>query len=1019
MSLPALARVDRILLSILLLGALLVAVLHWLLAPPEKTGGLLRMPSTFFNVGSGAKAAYDVLDELKYPVTRLRRRISPQSLQGIGVLFILRPIVGLAREEVAALEDWVEEGHALVVVPGSASDTFTLGGEGPHDDTFLDDWFEWKEAPAGSQKKAEAFPPLERPAPLRKAEAGDALTAGIAELAVPGRPALRSRVARAEETCKTPRRGSSGRTSGERSGSRSSSATARSLPWPTTIRSRISASAKATTGCCWPTWCGNCRPVIRAKWPSTSFISALPSTTFRRWRSSSSCSPAPGAGRPFRRRWWECWPCLPGPCVSAVRKTWFASRAASTASLPRPPDACSTRRGPPPLPPRPSTAIIASGSAGCCSPSRTVEDRQLREAVERPCRSGRRRRAAAGARAPLQGPPQPAETSCRFSETSPCRGGTRSWNLKRWPRKPRPFGGNFAKSSSAWIPCSIRPWWPCWPAATCSWKGRRARPKRCWCGPCSMAIRGEFHRIQFTPDLMPADIIGVNIFQPQSLAFQFSAGPVFCDLLLADEINRAPAKTQSALLEAMQEGQVSVDREVHPLSPVFTHLRHPEPDRVRRHVPLARGPARPLPLQDRGRLSAEAARDRDPEPLPGGFRRRPAGDLRHRALHERRGACRGPRRRADRSPWRAPLLDYIVSIIRGTRELPSLTLGASPRAAVMLLPGQQGPGGAARTRVRDAGRRPRPGRPGAAAPHRPQSGSGNRGHDRRPVRGPRVGADRGAQDLNDIAHSCRERLVAIHGGSNVYPTSQRNATEGVPYRSGRRPRVTHLNLTTHAPAHAETAALAGLAAARAGLVSRRRPCWYRWPATMWLLLLVAGLTVLVSARPAATGHRAAAAGTPFAGSDEPGGLGDPQWVRHGGPFRVDRGRAGIARAGDGRRCRRRFLPHATAELHYGVRPTRRGLYEFGDIFFRWRLQLGLLIRQMRDQGPRRGEGLSQRGQPGPLRAGRHAAPHDGDRAGAGPGSAAGAACSRACAITCPATIRPTPPGRPPPATAGS
>ena len=102
----------------------------------------------------------------------------------------------------------------------------------------------------------------------------------------------------------------------------------------------------------------------------------------------------------------------------------------------------------------------------------------------------------------------------------------------------------------------------------------------------SVAIRGEFHRIQFTPDLMPADIIGVNIFNPESLTFQFSAGPVFCDLLLADEINRAPAKTQSALLEAMQEGQVSVDREVHPLQPGLPHLRHPESDRIRRHVSL-------------------------------------------------------------------------------------------------------------------------------------------------------------------------------------------------------------------------------------------------------------------------------------------------------------------------------------------------------------------------------------------------------------------------------------------------
>ena len=96
----------------------------------------------------------------------------------------------------------------------------------------------------------------------------------------------------------------------------------------------------------------------------------------------------------------------------------------------------------------------------------------------------------------------------------------------------------------------------------------------------AIAIRGEFHRIQFTPDLMPADIIGVNIFHAQIAAFQFSAGPVFCDLLLADEINRAPAKTQSALLEAMQEGQVSGRPRGPPAEPGLHHLRHPESDRV-------------------------------------------------------------------------------------------------------------------------------------------------------------------------------------------------------------------------------------------------------------------------------------------------------------------------------------------------------------------------------------------------------------------------------------------------------
>jgi MoxR-like ATPase len=77
------------------------------------------------------------------------------------------------------------------------------------------------------------------------------------------------------------------------------------------------------------------------------------------------------------------------------------------------------------------------------------------------------------------------------------------------------------------------------------------------------AIGGQFHRVQFTPDLVPADIIGTRVFHQRSGEFQVSLGPVFTNLLLADEINRAPAKVQSALLEAMQEQQVTIGRETH------------------------------------------------------------------------------------------------------------------------------------------------------------------------------------------------------------------------------------------------------------------------------------------------------------------------------------------------------------------------------------------------------------------------------------------------------------------------
>src|SRR5687767_6205302 len=80
----------------------------------------------------------------------------------------------------------------------------------------------------------------------------------------------------------------------------------------------------------------------------------------------------------------------------------------------------------------------------------------------------------------------------------------------------------------------------------------------------------EFARIQFTPDLMPADIIGTNIFNLQRNEFTLVKGPIFTSFLLADEINRAPAKTQSALLQAMQERLVTIDRETHALSPNFT-----------------------------------------------------------------------------------------------------------------------------------------------------------------------------------------------------------------------------------------------------------------------------------------------------------------------------------------------------------------------------------------------------------------------------------------------------------------
>jgi MoxR-like ATPase len=91
------------------------------------------------------------------------------------------------------------------------------------------------------------------------------------------------------------------------------------------------------------------------------------------------------------------------------------------------------------------------------------------------------------------------------------------------------------------------------------------------------AIGGQFNRVQFTPDLVPADLVGTRIYHQPSGEFQVSLGPVFTNLLLADEINRAPAKTQAALLEVMQEGQVTIEGTPHPLEPPFMVLATQNP----------------------------------------------------------------------------------------------------------------------------------------------------------------------------------------------------------------------------------------------------------------------------------------------------------------------------------------------------------------------------------------------------------------------------------------------------------
>src|SRR5689334_14081483 len=96
----------------------------------------------------------------------------------------------------------------------------------------------------------------------------------------------------------------------------------------------------------------------------------------------------------------------------------------------------------------------------------------------------------------------------------------------------------------------------------------------------------RFRRIQFTPDLMPVDLLGTNVFNPQSQAFDFHAGPIFTDILLADEINRTPPRTQSALLEAMQEKAATIDGTRHAISDVFLVLATQNPIEFEGTYPL-------------------------------------------------------------------------------------------------------------------------------------------------------------------------------------------------------------------------------------------------------------------------------------------------------------------------------------------------------------------------------------------------------------------------------------------------
>ena len=134
-------------------------------------------------------------------------------------------------------------------------------------------------------------------------------------------------------------------------------------------------------------------------------------------------------------------------------------------------------------------------------------------------------------------------------------------------------------------------------------RGARRWPRRWRSGRSARILRLQFQRVQCTPDLMPADIVGANVLQHGDERLRAAQGPVFTDLLLVDEINRMPPRTQAALLEAMEERQVTIDGTSHRLSPAFTAFATQNPVEFEGTYPLPEARARPLSGEDSPRLS--------------------------------------------------------------------------------------------------------------------------------------------------------------------------------------------------------------------------------------------------------------------------------------------------------------------------------------------------------------------------------------------------------------------------------
>ena len=193
----------------------------------------------------------------------------------------------------------------------------------------------------------------------------------------------------------------------------------------------------------------------------------------------------------------------------------------------------------------------------------------------------------------------------------------------------------------------------------------------------------DFRRIQGTPDMMPADILGTSVFSLKTSEFTFHRGPVFTQFLLADEINRMPPRTQSALLESMEERQVTVDGETHVLDDFFTVFATQNPLEFEGTYPL------PEAQLDRFLVKIRVV-------YPSAEEERVVLERHHAKADSRQfeaveiaavsaAELTAARRELSAVRVEPALFDYLLAVVRRTREWPAITLGASPRAAANLL----------------------------------------------------------------------------------------------------------------------------------------------------------------------------------------------------------------------------------------------------------------------------------------------------------------------------------------------